>query len=132
MAFHFSGLEATGFGFDFQIMILEVTGFGLGFLNFKMEATGFGFGLGFLSPTWLRLRSHQPGFHPNPATHIPHLLSKTNHLPNIALGSLSMQSINAFFFVMCLVILHIFSVLSSVPDLCMIRDMIVPEADLCS
>ena len=67
-ASHFSGLEATGFGFGFQIMILEATGFGFGFLNFKMEATGFGFGLGFLSPSWLRLRlrSHQPGFQPNP------------------------------------------------------------------
>ena len=65
-ASHFSGLEATGFGFGFQIMILEATGFG--FLNFKMEATDFGFGLGFLSPSWLRLRlrSHQPGFQPNP------------------------------------------------------------------
>ena len=69
MASHFSGLEDTGFGFGFQIMILEATGFGFGFLNFKMEATGFGFGLGFLSPSWLRLRSHQPGFQPNPGVH---------------------------------------------------------------
>ena len=47
-------------------MILEATGFGFRFLNFKTESTGFGFGLGFLSPSWLRLRSHQPGFQPNP------------------------------------------------------------------
>ena len=68
-ASYFSGLEATGFGFGFQIIILEVLGLGFGFLNFQMEATGFGFGLGFLSPSWprLRLRSHQPGFQPNPA-----------------------------------------------------------------
>ena len=65
---HFSGLEAPGFGFGFQIMIWEDTGFGFGFLNFKMESTGFDFGLGFLSASWirLRLRSHQPGFQPNP------------------------------------------------------------------
>ena len=67
-ASHFSYLEATGFGFDFQITILEATGFGFGFLNFNAEATGFGFGLGFLSFSWLRLRlrNHQLGFQPNP------------------------------------------------------------------
>ena len=68
----FSGLEATGFGFGFQIMFLQATGFGFGFLNFKMEANGFGFGLGFLSTSWLRpwIRSHQPGFQPNLALEI--------------------------------------------------------------
>ena len=58
--------------FGFQIIFLEAAGFGCGFLSFKMEATGFGFGLGFLSPSWLRprLRSHQPGFQPNPASEV--------------------------------------------------------------
>ena len=53
--FHFSGLEATGFGFGFQFIALE--------------ATRFGFGLGFLSPSWprLRLRSHHPVFLSNAA-----------------------------------------------------------------
>ena len=72
LASHFSDLETTGFGFGFQIIFLEAAGFGCGFLSFKMEATGFGFGLGFLSPSWLRprLRSHQPGFQPNPASEV--------------------------------------------------------------
>ena len=68
-ASNISGLEATGFGFGFQIIISEAIGFGFGFLNFKMEANGFGFGLDFLSPSWLRLRlrSHQPDLQRNSA-----------------------------------------------------------------
>ena len=68
LASHFSCLKVTGFGFGVQITILEADGFSFVFLNFNMEATGFSLGLGFLSPSWLRLRlrSHQSGFQPNP------------------------------------------------------------------